>query len=293
MFRARLGIVGHFRLNTIDTPLPVRYTTFENTAALTKTDISGSFGELVTMIKNPKTYPKKTSCPWIKLATFGDDARQSGCLRHDANVMTVTGIEGDYDAGLMSIEYARDTLSMFDVRGVLYTSASHTPEKPRWRVLLPLSRPHKPTERHKLVARLNGLLGGSLAPESFTLSQSYFYGRVEGTEYEAHETQGYCIDELDMYASDAIGPKISPCDDQISPHDGMILPHITDKQLADLKSAVMHLASKGHGDKYPEWAATGQALKAESINGRDDELKGLWLEYSRVCKGFTNECAFH
>jgi hypothetical protein len=51
---------------------------------------------------------------------------------------------------------------------------------PRWRILCPFSTELAPALRHKMMARVNGLLGGILAPESFTLSQSYFYGRLDG-----------------------------------------------------------------------------------------------------------------
>jgi hypothetical protein len=296
MFETLQGSTGLNILNTKNYPLPpqpadFKYTTFDNFSALEKIEATGSWGDFVNLIKNPKNYPAKAACPWIKLATFGNGSRHSGCLRHDANVVAVTGIEGDYDGEKLSIRDARDTLNVCGVRAVLYTSASHTTDKPRWRVLLPLSRPHSPGERHALVARLNGLLGGVLAPESFTLSQSYFFGRVVGTAYEAYETQGDCIDEIGMYELGAIGPKPPKLDDMASPSDGMILPPLTERELTDLKSAAMHLARAGHGNNYPEWASTGQALKAESIHGREVELKALWLEYSRACTGFENEAA--
>ena len=39
-------------------------------------------------------------------------------------------------------------------------------------------RTYPPETREKLVARINGLFDGKLAPESFVLSQAYFYGSV-------------------------------------------------------------------------------------------------------------------
>jgi putative DNA primase/helicase len=269
-------------------PADFKYTTFENSSALTKKEVTGSWADLVNLLKNPKKYPTKAACTWIKLATFGYTFRHSGCLRHDKNVLTVTGIEGDYDGEVVSIGDARDTLNMCGVRAVLYTSASHTPDKPRWRVLLPLSRPHCPSERQTFVARLNGLLDGVLATESFTLSQSYFFGHVEGTSYEAHETHGDCIDEIAMYDLGAVGPKSESPNEKFSSQitDGMILPPITDKDLTDLESAATYLASKGYGSNYTEWISIGQALKAESLHGRVLELQELWLTYSRQCGNY-------
>ena len=50
--------------------------------------------------------------------------------------------------------------------------------KERWRVIAPLSENHAPKHRREFVAYLNGLLGGKLAGESFTLSLSYLFGSV-------------------------------------------------------------------------------------------------------------------
>ena len=43
---------------------------------------------------------------------------------------------------------------------------------------MPLSQNYPPEVREKFVARVNGLFGGKLAPESFVLSQAYLYGSV-------------------------------------------------------------------------------------------------------------------
>jgi len=82
----------------------------------------------------------KSETPWLKLATFGNKRTEKNCLRHDANVTAVTGIECDYDDEKISFEAAVEIMRKADVRCVLYTSASHTPEAPRWRVLVPFSK---------------------------------------------------------------------------------------------------------------------------------------------------------
>ncbi len=54
-----------------------------------------------------------------------------------------------------------------------------------------------PQERYQLVARLNGLFGGIFAGESFSLSQSYYYGRVAGNEdHRVEYIEGHPIDTL-------------------------------------------------------------------------------------------------
>ena len=57
-----------------------------------------------------------------------------------------------------------------------------------------------------LVARLNGILGGILAPESFTLSQSYYYGSVnKSAEHRAVIIEGDYIDLRADLDNGAIG----------------------------------------------------------------------------------------
>ena len=46
-------------------------------------------------------------------------------------------------------------------------------------MLVPFSGFLAPSFRVGLLARLNGILDGVLAPESFTLSQAYYYGSVD------------------------------------------------------------------------------------------------------------------
>jgi P4 family phage/plasmid primase-like protien len=120
----------------------------------------------------------KEATPWLKLAKFGSKRTDKNCLRHDANVTALTGIEVDYDDEKISFEDAVEIMRRANVRCLLYTSASHKPEAPRWRILVPFSKDYPPSSRASMVGRINGLFGGSLAPESFVLSTSYHYGSV-------------------------------------------------------------------------------------------------------------------
>jgi hypothetical protein len=119
----------------------------------------------------------------LKLATFGDKRSDGGSLRNNANVVEINGVEVDYDGGVVDYDTAATCLRRVRIHFLIYTSPSHTPAAPRWRVLAPTSRSLPPEERSKLVARLNGVLGGVLAGESFTLSQSFYYGKVDGNAH--------------------------------------------------------------------------------------------------------------
>ncbi len=141
---------------------------------------------------------EKSALPWLKFATFGDKLTDKQSFRHDANVIEVTGLEADYDGEVVHVAQAVEKLTKAGVLAFVYTSPSHSPEKPRWRVVCPFSQPYPPEKRAAFLGRLNGLLGGILAGESWTLSQSYFYGRVgSNPAHTAELVEGEHIDQLD------------------------------------------------------------------------------------------------
>jgi hypothetical protein len=159
--------------------------------------------ELADMIENAPPMSEKALLPWLKLAKFGKKRSKKHCLRTDANVVAISGVEGDYDAELLSMTKAAEMLRVAGIAAILYTSGSHTPEKPRWRVLAFLRKPIRGTSdelklgRKRFVGIVNAVLGGVLADESFTLSLAYCYGSVEGKrKVEVVRVPGSCIDRL-------------------------------------------------------------------------------------------------
>lgn len=191
--------------------LKLRWTRFYDAGTSRKLEVAQTWPELIRHIEVAGPFPEKARCWWIKLATFGDVTTAKGALRHDPNVIEVTGVEGDYDAEQLQPEDAVTRLERAGIRACVYSSPSSRPDAPRWRVLAPLSRPYPPEARAALLARVNGALGGALADESFTLSQSYYYGRVTGApDFRVLVTfddpdEGACVDELDELDSIAIG----------------------------------------------------------------------------------------
>lgn len=189
----------------------ITWTRFLDHSASTKRELRHEWRELIEHITHAGPYAAKSLCPWIKLARFGEVRSRKGALRHDGNMLEITGVEGDYDGEEIAPELAASRLERAGLRAIVYTSPSHTEERPRWRVLAPLSKAHSPAERTRLLARVNGALGGILTGESFTLSQSFYYGRVEGQgtyrvlcTYDDPE-EGTCVDEADQLDAIAVG----------------------------------------------------------------------------------------
>jgi hypothetical protein len=142
-----------------------------------------------------QTASSKEKLPLLELKTFGEKRTGKTCLRHDANVVDFCGIEGDADDERLSFDAAVAKVREAKVRALVYTSPSWVPGvKEKWRVLFPLSKTYLPERRTELVAWANGLLEGAFSPETFTLSQSYYYGHVGGQPYRIEINDGDFLD---------------------------------------------------------------------------------------------------
>jgi hypothetical protein len=180
-------------------------TFFPNFAAQTLTAKEMSLTELRGLILST-TAARKDALPWLKLAMFGDERTRNNSLRHNANVKAITGVELDYDAEEMTFEEAVAILANARLWSLVYTSPSHTAAKPRWRILLPTSSDRPVEERARLCARVNGVFAGILAPESFVLSQAYYFGRVgSNPDHRVAIVDGDFVDLRDDLDAGAMG----------------------------------------------------------------------------------------
>src|SRR5271168_2378279 len=152
-------------------------TIFPNFGASSKREEELSVAKLTDRITRA-TAPRKADLPWLKMARFGDLRTKVGSLRHDRNVLAITGVEADYDGEDIGVDKAVKILQDGSILAIIYTSPRHCEDAPRWRVLCPFSREYSPEQRSAFLDRLNGLFGGIFSPESWTLSQSYYYGSV-------------------------------------------------------------------------------------------------------------------
>jgi hypothetical protein len=132
---------------------------------------------------------------WLKGASFGDTRSKRNSFRTNLNVQLLTAIVVEYDAGEISFLESVATITKVGLRALAYTSPSHRNDKPKWRVILPLSDRAVKTQHELLVAMVNGLFGGKLAPESFTRSQSYYFGSVaHNPDHQAVVVDGQFLD---------------------------------------------------------------------------------------------------
>ncbi|MCX7168617.1 MAG: phage/plasmid primase, P4 family [Rhodocyclales bacterium] len=272
--------------------LSIPYSVFPDVKAESITRKEMCWGDIVSVLMAPKERASKEDCPLLKLATFGDKRTGKNCLRSDGNMLAVFGIEGDYDGEEVSVDEATARLAKHGIEALIYTSASHgvvAPPRsnggPRWRVLAPLSQAHSPDERRRLVAMLNYALDGILASESFTPSQTYYFGRVRGVEYEARHVAGQAIDQLDLvldeiYATSGQKEK-APSTGGSDDLDRMAaLADVTAETITDLRSTIPFF-SAADADDYQFWVPKfGHALASLKETEFAEEAREIWHEFS-------------
>jgi putative DNA primase/helicase len=276
-------------------------TFFQDYAARRKTEESLTLEALAERIR-ATAVPTKELLPWLKLARFGMiprprlDGTTSGSLRWDGNVTKLSGVVGESDAEEMTPEEAAERLDKAGIDAVVYTSPSHllNGHGPRWRAVCPFSEELPPDRHYQMMARLNGLLGGVLSVESFTLSQSYYFGAVNGNpEHRALIVDGTAtIDRCDELDESAVG-KPNGADGCAKPN-GQPQASIDDIRAAleVIPNPIPSWKLSQTGPSWKQWCDFGLALYA-SCGGSDEGLEAFHTWSAKSSKYDKGETEFH
>jgi hypothetical protein len=103
----------------------VHVTFFKNFAAQRYTTDNLTMAELQERVLNASAR-SKDKLPWLKLARFGSKRTDKGSLRHDHNVLQITGVELDYDDEKIAFDDAVNAISAMGINALIYTSPSHS-----------------------------------------------------------------------------------------------------------------------------------------------------------------------
>jgi len=260
----------------------LRGTIFQDVHAVEPRPFDFEFDSFVQQLRDCPAYASKDACPLLTLEAYGGVASEKGSYRHNDNVQALHGVIGDYDAEAVSIDDAAFLLDLAGVQAILYTTARHTDAAPRWRVLAPFAHDRAREDHTRYTARLNGVLDGKLGDESFALSQSYFFGRVEGVEYQVIVVHGTPIDLLDQLDGNAVGKSAgrdsAPEKDNFGRQ--MALRRVDAQTLADVCQALDHLPDVLF-DEYNTWVPKiGQALYSLAQAGHEAEALEMWHKHS-------------
>lgn len=246
----------------------MQYTFFTRNTDTTPHLRNGTWSELCNWIATCAPVANhKDNLPLVKLATFNGP-------RSNATLMECHGIEADYDGEVMSPEAAVARLWQTGIEALIYTSPSHRDDAPRWRVLCPLGTPCNGEARAELVGRLNAVLGGVLARESFTLAQAYYVGSVAGgVPLRAYPVTGNCIDTV-QGLPDAVYPAGR------EPHSEHVEADKQARSLDELRAVVDAIPNDA-----PDWERWKVILGAIHTAGRQwpDEAYNIACEWSSRC----------
>ena len=164
----------------LDARLPVTW--FEGDRDTGKDERQTSLRELAGQITRERR-KSKSDLRAIKFARFGHRRTRGdkGALRNNDNVLAVTGVEADHDAGTITLDEAEARIRAAGLAALLVTTSSHREDEPHWRAFFPASREIEPAERVALAARVNGIFDGELDQHAtFTLSQLQYVGAIDG-----------------------------------------------------------------------------------------------------------------
>jgi hypothetical protein len=253
-------------------------TFFTNHAANSKREVVLSLDKFAALVRQTQA-PTKKELPWVKFARFGDLRTNRGSLRNNENVTELSGILVDYDGEVMPVEDAVARLAAAGIWAIIYTSPSHRADRPRWRIGCPTSHTLSPDQHYQLVSRLNGLFGGVLSGESWTLSQSYYFGAVgDNPAHRAIVAYGQrTIDEADDLDAGAIG----------KPNGGGVhIAGVPEADIADIRAAIKLIPN----DDRP-WESDSSGLGWNDIgmaiwraSGGSEEGRECFVEFSRKLK---------
>jgi hypothetical protein len=123
----------------------IHVTFFPDVYARAKSEASLTPDELVARIA-ATTAPSKEELPLLSLASFGTLPTENNSLRWNGNINNHLGLAADYDGERLGFEEAVEKLNRAKIAAIVYTSPSHTPEKPRWRVVCWFSQPLSPAQ---------------------------------------------------------------------------------------------------------------------------------------------------
>ena len=163
---------------------PVHITLFDDLSASTRESSFLPLSEFANTRLRDDRAPIKDDLKLFSPCSYDNARTTAKSLRHDANIRELFACIADYDGEVTSFVDAVAAARQAHVAMVIVTTASHTPDRPRWRAVAllaqPLHKDHSLAEHAKLTARLSGIFPDIISAESWTKSQSWFIGTVAG-----------------------------------------------------------------------------------------------------------------
>lgn len=262
-------------------PPPIRIHLFAGT-----TDTVGQVvqaADLCALLTEAGPFPSKLECPMFSAGIF--DGPIKNRIPFEFPLVVV-----EHDAGEVGVDQAAQLLEAAGIEAILFTTASHTAEHPRWRAVCRLAVPISPADYLEHVNALNGALGGCLARESADLSRRWFYGRVKGAAFHAVRVQGAPLDVAMAMGldSDPLPMKTKSTRKHDTPFEPTQVEELTAEQLGDVRAALFHRKAGGapalDPDNRETWIKVIQNLKRHG-----EPVREVAREWSALSAKHTHE----
>lgn len=198
------------------------------------------------------------------------------CRRGRDNVRRVFALCLDYDQG-ETIDGVRERLEEFC--GLLHTTRKHTPDAPRFRVVLPLARPVSPFEYQALWVRFAAFAGNvDQAPKD--PSRFWFVpGCAPDAEFVAEELTGAILDPDEWLAKPE--PRQSATVVSFTERRGARQVDVEERAIRYI--AKMQPAIAGQGGHKATWDVAVMLAKGFGLS-EDATFRILWTEYNPRCE---------
>lgn len=267
--------------------LTLPWTTFKDDKTTQGRRETVAWPTLAQRLANPSEHNGKKDCPLFRGGVNVTDSRATG-----SRIDTIFLLVAEHDAEQVEPQQAAELLRSAGISAVIFTSARHRVARgsakggPRWRVVLPLAEPIGPDKYGPMLDKLNGALGGSLAPESWEVSRCWYFGRVKDVPFEAYISDGAPFDDLDaLFDFDPrpvparVPPQHEATGGTLDSFERLTLAHeVTARTIHDLRYALAVIPS----DDRALWIAkTGHAIAFLMQTQFADEARALWVDYTQ------------
>ena len=234
------------------------YTLFPSNKATTGQTVLQSLSQFAQ--DAAKSYKLKDQQPLAVPDQLPNDSRAK-----DSHSIAAVSIFLDFDKPELSMKQVQERLERIGAAFAVYPTFSWKPDKPKYRVVLPLSGPIDLDLRRHLIARLGVLLPG-VAPETSDTKRGYYIGR-NGTTAPApmYEESGSTAENLDL--PDAPLPKKQSLPSGISVKDNPMA------KAQELMAQYGHKLRDGEG----RWTAVEFMATRMSARQYEEDQIVVWL----------------
>jgi hypothetical protein len=179
---------------------PINYSTGKRHSDTQPNKHLSVWNELCSRLSNPRLSQQKDGPYWVPAVFKATHTRKA------EDIESIHLLAIDSDDGMAREEHEA-ILKQLGVEAFAHTTYSHTPEKPKWRVVLPLARPIIPEELVQVFDYVNIAYGNRLDTCTKMPAQIFYLPAIkEGGSFESFHHPGRLLDPDEILAAHPAAP---------------------------------------------------------------------------------------